>query len=150
MGTVCTYMYNQLFICSTKTAELPVFTICPQYKKGYKKQLLKEKYKWDVSDIIKFNFPNEVENTRDFFYEVTYSISEFIKVVEIKSHESEVLKLAISNKGIQGSDGAFYKHEEFFSNATWINFGLCFTMKVPKLLKDHFVRNPSMYDLTQN
>ena len=73
MGTVCTYMYNQLIICSTKTAELPVFTICPQYKKGYKKQLLKEKYKWDVSDIIKFNFPNEVENTRDFFYEVHQS-----------------------------------------------------------------------------
>ena len=137
MGTVCTY--KNKFICSTKTAELPVFTICPQYKKGYKKQLLNEKYKWDVSDIIKFNFPNEVENTRDFFYEVTYSISEFIKVVEIKSHESEVLKLEISNNGIQGSDGTFYKHEEFFINATWINFGQCFTMEVPKIFKDHFV-----------
>ena len=116
-----------------------MFTICPQYKKGYKKKILEEKYKWNVSNIIKFNFPKEVKNSRDFFYEVTYSIPELIKAVEIKSHESEILKLKILDMGIQGSDGVYYKHEDFFSNANWINFGQCFTMKVPKLLKDHFV-----------
>ena len=122
-------MIQRLFQLSSKTTEFPVFTICPQYEKGYKKTILMDKYNATVKEIRQLKYPN-VANTRKFFYEVTYNLTEIVKSVRfITTVKSDSLRLNIHHRGIEASDGQNFSHEEIFENINWISFGQCFTLK---------------------
>ena len=127
-------------------AELPTFTICPQYAKGYKKDLIKEKYNLTVTDIRKFKYPSYLKNSRQFFYEVTYNISEFVAAVEIttkvtlQNSKYRKLLLQIKSTNIEASDGNDYDHEKFFRIVNWVNFGQCFTLKINEDIKKRMVK----------
>ena len=134
---------------SSKDTEIPVFTICPQYEKGYKTTLLQGKYNRSVTDIRKFNFPNNVENSREFFYEVTYNISEFLKSIYIRFKDasdevkSRKLVLTFSHNGINASNGVSYNYNYnyFLTNLNWISFGQCNTLEIKPELKKLTVRS---------
>ena len=91
---------------STKQAELPVFTICPQYGKGYKENLLKEMYNLTASDMRHFNFPRN-EDTKQFFEKATYDLSELVKSVTIITNDespkfnSRYITLDVNSDGLE-------------------------------------------------
>ena len=88
-----------------------------------------EKYNSTVKGIRQLKYPN-VTNTREFFYEVTYNLTEIVKSVRfITTDKSKSLKLNINYDGIEASNGQNFSHEDFFENINWISFGQCFTLK---------------------
>ena len=137
---------------SSRDTEIPAFTICPQYEKGYKNDLLQAKYNRSVTDIRKFNFPDNVENSREFFYEVTYNISEFVKSIYIrfKDVSSEVksrrLILTFSQNGIDASNGVSYKYSDFLTHLNWISFGQCHTFEIRPDMKKLTVMLPNIFN----
>ena len=127
------------YVFSSNLAEFPVFTICPQYEQGYKKSIIEEKYNSTVKDVRKLNYPN-VSNTREFFNEVTYNLTDFIKSVRFIVRDKSVfnswhLTLNINKNGIGASNGKNFKHEDFFENINWISFGQCHTLEANTNLK---------------
>ena len=113
-------LINLLF--STKHAGVPAFTICPQFEGGYKKKLLKEKYGLTPSDVRNFKYPKDLNNSRLFFEEITYNISELIKSIEIRTSLQGNFKL----------DATKYQHRNLFEETNWLSFGRCFTLELPK------------------
>ena len=106
---------------SSKLAGVPSFTICPQYEGGYKKKLLKDKYGLTPTDVRKFKYPKDLTNSRMFFKEITYNISEFIESLQVVT-SIQNFKLDVTNS---------YKYETFFKETNWLNFGRCFTLELP-------------------
>ena len=109
-------------LCSTKHVGVPAFTICPQFEGGYKKNLLKEKYGLTPTDVRNFKYPKDLNNSRVFFEEITYNISEFIKSIEIRTSLQGNFKLEASK----------YRNGNFFEETNWLSFGRCFTLELPK------------------
>ena len=141
----------QIFLHSSKHAEFPAFTICPQYRKGYKEKLLKNVYGLNVSDIMDFNYPSYLSNSQDFFGEVTYNISEFIKSVKISTADmqpdikSRHLRLNILSDKIKDfRNGQLYNHSDFFTSTAHVYYGQCFTLEVKPTIKSFMVK----YSLT--
>ena len=130
---------------SRRDADIPQFTICPQYAKGYNQTLLEENYGLSAIDVAKFKYPINLENSQNFFYEVTYDISNLMKSVEIETEgyfpgtKSLSLKLEIQTGGIKGSDGTMYQFEDLFENKTYVSFGQCFTLKISSAIKNQLV-----------
>lgn len=120
---------------------MPVFTICPSFGKGYKQDLLNQKYGMSVSDARRLKYPSHVEDSRRFFYEVTYNISEFIKIIRITTRDylldtkSRHLIINLNESKIFGSNGVTFK------NVNLVNYGQCHTFQVEAYVKRHLVRN---------
>ena len=107
---------------STKLAGVPSFTICPQYEGGYKKKLLQDKYELTPTDVRKFKYPKDLNNSRIFFEEITYNITEFIRSIQVVTSKQN-FKLDSTNS---------YRYETFFKETNWLSFGRCFTLELPK------------------
>ena len=127
-------------------AESPVFTICPLYAKGYKDNLLKEKYGLSTYDIMEFNYPSDVSNSIDFYDKITYNVSEMVKYVKITTQDispevkSRHLRLKIFYDKIKGSNGVTYDHKDFFTSLIATNeFGRCHTLNIKSTIKTHLV-----------
>ena len=120
--------------------------MCPQYEKGYKKEMLQEKYSRTPRDVRKFDYPPKINNSREFYYEVTYNISDFIKSInmrlkdESEEIESRKLLLNINSKGIDASNGNSYDLEDFFSGLNWVSFGQCHTLEIKDDIQKLIVR----------
>ena len=131
---------------STRDADIPQFTICPQYAKGYNHTWLQEKYGLNTIDVAKFKYPTNLKNSQSFFFEATYEVSDLIKSIEIETEayfpgtKSLSLELEIHKDGIYGSDGNTYQYEDFFINKTYVSFGQCFTLKISPAIKNQLVR----------
>ena len=100
-----------------------------------------------VKDARKFKYPSDLENSREFFYEVTYNISEFIKSIRISVRDylpgtkSRHFTLDLSQDKILASNGKTYEFEVFFKSLNWVNFGQCHTFQVEANMKKHVVRD---------
>lgn len=108
--------------------------------------MLKEKYDLNAFDLLNFNYPKNLENSRDFYNEVTYGIFDFIKYViidtedEFPADKSVQLKLTIKVEGIEGSNGNKYRFDDFFKNMSSINFGQCFVLDISPEIRKQIVR----------
>ena len=119
-----------------------VFTICPQYGKGYKENLLKEKYNLTGSNMRNFiNYPRN-EDSKHFFEKVTYDLSELVKSVKITTNDespefnSRYITLDVNSDGLVLSNGVKYEHEQFFRNVNWLTFGRCYTFQITTDFKE--------------
>ena len=130
---------------STRDADIPQFTICPQYAKGYNHTWLEEKYGLSAIDVAKFKYPTNLENSQRFFFDATYDVSDLIKSIEIETEgyfpgsKTLSLELEIHKDGIKDSDGITYQYEEFFKNKTYVSFGQCFTLRISSAIKNQLV-----------
>ena len=103
--------------------------------------MLQEKYSRTPRDIRKFNYPQNVNESREFYYEVTYNISDFIKSIFMRlKDESEEIKsrkllLNINNNGIDASNGKSYDLHDFFTDLNWVSFGQCHTLEIKEDIK---------------
>ena len=103
--------------------------------------MLLEKYSRTPRDIRKFNYPPNVNNSQEFYYEVTYNISDFIKSVFMRlKDESEEIKsrkllLNINTNGIDASNGRSYDLQDFFTDLNWVSFGQCHTLEIKEDIK---------------
>ena len=94
-----------------------------------------------VKDIMNFNYPTNITDSGTFFHEVTYSIAEFIKSIQLRTEDhnpetnSVYTTLHILDKVIKTTGAVRYKHEDFFRNVTWPNFGQCYTFSVSQELQ---------------
>ena len=121
---------------STKWAEIPSFTICPRYGKGFKENFVKNELGSHVTitDIRKFNFPINASIDQGFFNRTTFNISELIKSIVIttkdkyKMVDDYKIKLLFDNPN--GTLPA-----RFFITNNMINFGRCFTLDIPSHIK---------------
>ena len=108
--------------------------------------MLQRKYNRSVTDIRKFNFPDNVENSREFFYEITYNISEFLKSIYIRFKDasdevkSRKLVLTFNHNRINSSNRVSYNYSDFLTNLNWISFGQCHTLEIKPELKRLTVR----------
>ena len=143
------YIVIEKLKISTKWAEQPVFTICPAYARGFKAKLLNKKYGKNVTSILNFDLPKDLEGSKEFYEEITYNISEFIKFISFKTKDHlpnlpeknvHVTKFDIDHDGIKGSDGISYKHDDHFEETYWANFGNCFKLKIIPKFKSLIVR----------
>ena len=126
-------------LSSTKHGRVPAFTICPQYEGGYKKKLLKDKYGLTPTDVRKFKYPKDLTNSRMFFEEITYNISEFIKSLQVVT--------SIQNFKLDATNS--YRYETFFKETNWLSFGRCFTLELPNnQTVFFFIIESFMYDET--
>ena len=120
---------------STKWAEIPSFTICPRYGKGFKENVIKNELGSHVTitDIRKFNFPINASIDQGFFNRTTFNISELIKSIVITTKDKMVddykIKLLFDNPNGTLPD-------RFFITNNMINFGRCFTLDIPSEVKD--------------
>ena len=65
------YIVIEKLKISTKWAEQPVFTICPAYARGFKAKLLNKKYGKNVTSILNFDLPNDLEGSKEFYEEIS-------------------------------------------------------------------------------
>ena len=98
-----------------------------------------------VSDARKLKYPSDLEDSRGFFHEVTYNISEFIKFIRITTRDylpdtkSRHLTINLNQSKILGSNGMTYEIDVFFKNVNLVYFGQCHTFQVEANIKKHLV-----------
>ena len=103
--------------------------------------MLLEKYSRTPRDIRKFNYPPNVHNSREFYYEVTYNVSDFIESISMRlKDESEEIKsrkllLKINTNGVDASNGRSYDLRDFFTDLNWVSFGQCHTLEIKEDIK---------------
>ena len=125
-----------LEIRSTEKSEFPVFTICPEYL-GYKMDIL-SKYNSTPNSIRKLKFPKDINMSAwEFFKLSTYNVEEIISKMVIKV--SEVYENNTESFGGNISHDGYYIYMPIFSKLwkvqTYLNFGRCFSYKIPKSIQ---------------
>lgn len=130
---------------NSNQTELPVFTICPYYGKGYKKDILKEKYNLTAFDMRHFNYPRN-EDSKQFFNMATYDLSELVKSVKITTKDESLeansrrFTFDVYADEVKVTPEIINKEEEIFQSINWVSFGRCFTFEVLKEIKKLSVR----------
>ena len=141
---LCVYNHDKKY-SSIKSAEIPTFTICPQYEAGYKKDILESQYNLTPRDMRLFNYPSNIANSRDFFLDLTYNVSELIQSFAI--HVSEVGPDLIAdgtfqvqnNQVLAPDQSTTYELEDWFKTISWISFGRCYSLEIIPEFKKRIV-----------
>ena len=126
----------------------PSVTICPDYWKAYKTQILK-KFNSSASEIRNLNFP-KVENmtSYEFYQLVTYDLEEFLIDMFITTHmntETQYSSYHYTKNINNHPTMVHYDNVEVLDiSQGWItqlykNFGRCYTFTVPKRIQKHGV-----------
>ena len=107
----------------------------------------------NVSDVLKFDYPNNLENSRDFYFEITYNTSEFIRFIQITTQDqmpeinSRHLMLDIQD-GVVLANGQKHRHHNFFNITSWPNFGQCTSLELNSSIINNLVCDLSKKSIT--
>ena len=145
------YSFSRIF-CRSNFVIFPSITICPDYSVAYKKEALK-KYGKTASNVRGLNFPHlENVTSLEFYYSVTYDLSEVLKDMFIETNSAHHPGIKYSNFLITNQDPDKHSTEEIDNHVLVLNmsqnwhsqnyktFGRCYTYNMPDKIRNQRVR----------
>ena len=121
---------------STRRAEFPTISVCPDYHVAYKSEVL-EKYGVTKRDMRRYIYP-ETKNmsSTTFLMQATYNVTEIIKdiIIEQKDNRNDI-NLIFEKVNNQKDENTLTIKSDWFVAHDYHLLGTCYSFQIPSWIK---------------